>query len=91
MFKSNILKYLTNSLMLRRLWFVVAIFFATTLLFVVNRAVFLIYYHDMAADYSFAEIMQMCSPLLESKHYEPQDKELWQQGYEKFLSVYKEI
>ena len=39
----------------------------------------------------FAEIMQMCSPLLESKHYEPQDKELWQQGYEKFLSVYKEI
>lgn len=58
MFKSNILKYLTNSLMLRRLWFVVAIFFATTLLFVVNRAIFLIYYHDMAADYSFAEIMQ---------------------------------
>lgn len=39
----------------------------------------------------FAEIMQMCSPLLESKHYEPQDKELWQQGYDKFLSVYKEI
>ena len=39
----------------------------------------------------FAEIMQMCNPLLESKHYEPQDKELWQQGYEKFLSVYKEI
>ena len=39
----------------------------------------------------FAEIMQMCSPLLESKHYEPQDKELWQQGYEKFLNVYKEI
>ena len=39
----------------------------------------------------FAEIMKMCSPLLESKHYEPQDKELWQQGYEKFLSVYKEI
>ena len=39
----------------------------------------------------FAEIMQMCSPLLESKHYEPQDKELWQQGYEKFLKVYKEI
>ena len=44
--------------MLRRLWFVVAIFFATTLLFVVNRAVFLIYYHDMAADYSFAELIQ---------------------------------
>ena len=39
----------------------------------------------------FAEIMQMCSPLLESKHFEPQDKELWQQGYKKFLSVYKEI
>ena len=39
----------------------------------------------------FAEIMQMCSPLLESKRYEPQDKGLWQQGYEKYLSVYKEI
>ena len=39
----------------------------------------------------FVEVMALCTPLLESKHYEPQDKELWQQGYEKFLNVYKEI
>ena len=39
----------------------------------------------------FVEVMALCTPLLESKHYKPQDKELWQQGYEKFLSVYKEI
>ena len=39
----------------------------------------------------FLEVMELCSPLLESKHYEPQCREEWQQGYEKFLSVYKEI
>lgn len=39
----------------------------------------------------FAEVMELCNPLLESKHYEPQNGEEWQRGYEKFLSVYKEI
>ena len=39
----------------------------------------------------FDSVLQLCSPLLESKHYEPKDAELWNEGYAKFLSVYKEI
>ena len=39
----------------------------------------------------FDAIMQLCSPLLDSKHYVPQDTELWSEGYAKFLNVYKEM
>ena len=39
----------------------------------------------------FDAVMQHCSSLLASKHYEPQDAQLWNEGYAKFLQVYKEI
>lgn len=40
---------------------------------------------------SYADVIEACAPLLASKHYEPRDGEAWSAGYEKFLSVYKEI
>jgi len=39
----------------------------------------------------YEDVMQMCAPLLESKHYEPQGGEQWQHGYDKFLSVYRDL
>lgn len=39
----------------------------------------------------FDTVMQHCSSLLASKHFEPQDAQLWNEGYAKFLQVYKEI
>ena len=39
----------------------------------------------------YDEVMACFAPLLNSKHYTPCDEDIWAAGYEKFLSVYKEM
>ena len=39
----------------------------------------------------YDEVMACFTPLLNSKHYSPCDEDVWTAGYEKFLSVYKEM
>ena len=39
----------------------------------------------------YDEVMNCFAPLLNSKHYTPCDEDVWTAGYEKFLSVYKEM